>query len=152
MLAAAADEAHREFRERRHFGSLDGIRALSILAVIWHHTDHSWVARDWAGRGFLGVDMFFVLSGFLIVTLLLREKDRTGRISIRDFYVRRTLRIFPIYYGLIFALTAIYSALKPHDPDTEVLLAKLPYYLFYLCNFLAVHAHNLGITWSLATE
>ncbi len=145
-------EAHDAFRRTRHFGSLDGIRCFSILAVVWHHTDHAWIGAGWAGRGFLGVDMFFVLSGFLIVTLLLREKERTGDVSIKDFYVRRTLRIFPVYYGLILALAAIYLVFKPQDDDTQVLVHRLPFYLLYLCNFLSVHAHNLGITWSLATE
>jgi peptidoglycan/LPS O-acetylase OafA/YrhL len=151
-VSATASQAHGAFLRTRHFGSLDGIRCFSILAVVWHHTDHSWVGARWAGRGFLGVDMFFVLSGFLIVTLILREKERTGTVSLKDFYVRRTLRIFPIYYGLLLGLAAVYLLLKPHDDDTRALVAKLPFYLLYLCNFLAVHANNLAITWSLATE
>ena len=96
--------------------------------------------------------MFFVLSGFLIVTLVLREKARTGTVSLKDFYVRRTLRIFPIYYGLLLVLAAAYGIGKPDDDDTKVLFDTLPFYLLYLCNFLAVHANNLAITWSLATE
>src|SRR5688500_8977594 len=119
--------SHDAFLRTRHFGSLDGVRCFSILAVVWHHTDHSWVGAAWAGRGFLGVDMFFVLSGFLIVTLILREKDRTGTISLKDFYVRRTLRIFPIYYGLLLVLAALYGISKPDDDDTRVLLDLLPY-------------------------
>lgn len=143
---------HARFLATAHFASLDGVRCASILAVLWHHSDHAFAGGAWAGRGFLGVDMFFVLSGFLIVTLLLRERDRSGAISLRAFYVRRTLRIFPIYYGLLGAMTLAYAIGKPGDPDTGVLLVRLPIYLLYLGNFLSVHAHNLGPTWSLASE
>jgi peptidoglycan/LPS O-acetylase OafA/YrhL len=152
FAVSPADDAFAAYRATRHFGSLDGIRCFSILAVIWHHTDHSWTTGTWARRGFLGVDMFFVLSGFLIVTLILREKDKLGSVSLKDFYVRRTLRIFPIYYGLMLSLASAYAVLKPRDADTQILLAALPYYLSYTCNFLVTHANNLGITWSLATE
>ena len=66
-----------------------------MLAVIWHHTvPYQYFALPITNRGFLGVDLFFVLSGFLIVTLLLRERARRGAISLRRFYARRTLRIF----------------------------------------------------------
>src|SRR5262245_42024739 len=98
-----------EFRSRKTFASLDGIRCLSIVAVIWHH---SVVGVPWlpgTERGFLGVDMFFVLSGFLIVTLLLRERDKTGAISMREFYARRALRIFPPYYALLAVLTVYFA-------------------------------------------
>src|SRR5436189_6393893 len=76
------------FRARSRFAALDGIRACSILAVIWHHTAAGLGAVPISSNGFLGVDMFFVLSGFLIVTLILRERDGTGAISLRRFYAR----------------------------------------------------------------
>ena len=102
--------------------------------------------------GFLGVDLFFVISGFLIVTLLLREKEAIGGISLSGFYARRALRIFPIYYGLLGALVAAYFLFKPADPDAKLLFGLLPVYLFYLSNWSFAQATNLGITWSLATE
>src|ERR1700724_4707970 len=104
-----ATRAYREFRKTTGFGSLDGLRAFSILAVIWHHAgtaNNSWRLLD---RGFLGVDLFFVISGFLIVTLLLREQSSIGEISLKKFYIRRTLRIFPLYYGVILFLAVIYA-------------------------------------------
>jgi peptidoglycan/LPS O-acetylase OafA/YrhL len=85
---------------------LDGLRCLSIAAVIWHHaggTRHSGLLF----RGHHGVSLFFAISGFLITTLLLRERVRNGQVSLGRFYGRRTLRIFPLYYAVI----ALYVAL-----------------------------------------
>ena len=91
-----SESESRRFVETRHFPALDGLRGLSILAVIWHH------AVDPAGIwGYFGVSLFFAISGFLITTLLLRERAATGRISLRNFYMRRTLRIFPLYYAVV---------------------------------------------------
>src|SRR5664279_5015226 len=69
---------------------LDGIRGLAILAVLANHT-----GQPLARGGYLGVDLFFVLSGYLITALLLREHQRYGRISLRRFYLRRILRLYP---------------------------------------------------------
>lgn len=69
---------------------LDGLRALAVILVIIFH-----FAPTWAPGGFVGVDLFFVISGFLITTLLLRERLRHGRISLRGFWVRRARRILP---------------------------------------------------------
>src|SRR4051812_43977390 len=111
-------DAHQTFLGTRSFGSLDGVRGLCILAVLWHHSGPA-SGIPLSQRGFLGVDMFFVLSGFLIVTLLLRERDRTGRISLRKFYARRTLRIFPIYYLLIFGLLFLYLVFRPESAGAK---------------------------------
>ena len=69
---------------------LDGLRALAVSAVLAFHTGASW-----AVGGFLGVDLFFVLSGFLITTLLVLEWQRRQQISLRRFYARRALRLLP---------------------------------------------------------
>jgi len=87
------EASHREYLGRKRFGSLDGLRCIAILSVIWHHSNDTSI--PFLRRGFLGVDLFFVLSGFLIVSLLLREADHKGRISLTSFYARRTLRTFP---------------------------------------------------------
>lgn len=101
------EQSYEKFRGVRFFGSLDGLRALSIVAVIWLH---SWWETPYYTRleavpvlrqGFYGVQVFFVVSGFLITTLLLREMDRYGTISLRDFYIRRALRIWPLYYAVL---------------------------------------------------
>lgn len=142
--------AHAEYRKTRHFGSLDGFRCFSVLAVVWHHTAASVPGLPITQRGFLGVDMFFVVSGFLIVTLLLRERERNGSISLRDFYMRRTLRIFPIYYAILAALYVLLTYVTPNSSRASIYPQELPYYLTYTSNW--IHATVLPISWSLATE
>lgn len=136
------------FRDKKQFGSLDGIRALSILGVVWHHTrigEHPLFAQ----RGFLGVDLFFTISGFLIVTLLLRERERTGRISLRGFYARRVLRIFPLYYAVLLGCAAI--AVASSSAEALRLREDLPYAFSYLSNWVPTSS-LLSITWSLSAE
>jgi peptidoglycan/LPS O-acetylase OafA/YrhL len=141
--------AHARYLGIRSFGSLDGLRAFSILAVLWHHT-HDGYAGWWiTKRGFLGVDLFFVISGFLIVTLLLRERRRTGDISLRGFYVRRFLRIFPPYYAMLLLVGAVAYLTNGHT--TGAIRGDLPYALLYLSNLFPLQS-MLFITWSLSTE
>ncbi|NUR86864.1 MAG: acyltransferase, partial [Nonomuraea sp.] len=82
MLSFAG--AHR----RAHIGALDGLRGLAVAAVLLFHTGH-------VSGGFLGVDLFFVLSGFLITGLLLAELDRSGRLDLAGFWARRARRLLP---------------------------------------------------------
>jgi peptidoglycan/LPS O-acetylase OafA/YrhL len=138
------------FREKKVFGGLDGLRFISISAVVWHHSVGNYFTNiRAAGYGFLGVDLFFVISGFLIVTLLLRERELKGAISLRNFYVRRTLRIFPLYYFAIISLALFYLLIKKGSPRGEEFINDLPIYLLYLGNIFSV---QLGIVWSLASE
>jgi peptidoglycan/LPS O-acetylase OafA/YrhL len=143
--------SYEEFRSRRYFSSLDIFRCWSILGVIWYHTGPGVAWFPASGRGFLGVDFFFVISGFLVVTLLLRERQREGAISLRQFYMRRALRIFPIYYAMLAAVTAYYLLRKPHDPQTGVFVKELPYQVFYLSNF-SKNMTFIYFTWTLSTE
>ncbi len=151
MLPSDPAPTHQSYLGTRIFGSLDGVRGLCILAVIWHHATPR-VPGLFFERGFLGVDMFFVLSGFLIVTLLLRERDRTGTISLRKFYARRTLRIFPIYYLVLVTVLLSYLVTKPRSGSARDYYADLPFLLTYTSNWVHVQARNMGIMWSLATE
>jgi len=147
-MTRQAPVGHAEYLATRVFAGLDGVRALSVTAVVWHHAGvAAWVPM--LANGFLGVDVFFVLSGFLIVTLLLRERDRRGSISLRDFYARRTLRIFPLYYGLIGGLMLAH-AVHPLE-FTAPVMAHAPELLTYTANFFAVPG-ALAVTWSLAAE
>lgn len=149
--AAAAFEA---YRKTTVFERLDGLRALAILAVIWHHAGPSLgsaLQARWAifERGFLGVDLFFVLSGFLITTLLLRERDRTGDVNFLGFSRRRALRIYPAYFLML--LLAAAGAAASGGAQAAKVWADLPHSLTFTANFVPM-ASMLAITWSLAVE
>jgi peptidoglycan/LPS O-acetylase OafA/YrhL len=79
-----------------HRPALDGIRGLAIIVVVLNHLDHIVPGfLTYFGGGYLGVDLFFVLSGFLITSLLIEEHDEAGRVNLKRFYMRRALRLFP---------------------------------------------------------
>ena len=146
----------------RHYLVLDGARGLAIALVLHHHfsagAGHGLVERLFstsASVGWCGVDLFFVLSGFLITGLL--DDARGGLLFgyFRDFYVRRALRIFPLYYVFLLvvfaALPWAVSALPAGYPRERL------GFFFYLQNFAYARAGNLGwavagSTWSLAIE
>src|ERR1700712_1056926 len=89
---------HGEYLSVRRFGVLDGLRAIAILLVFTAHQRGDLFP---VFHGATGVTLFFVLSGFLITTLLLREEDRFGKVNFASFYVRRTFRIYPMYVGIV---------------------------------------------------
>jgi peptidoglycan/LPS O-acetylase OafA/YrhL len=153
MAADAADvgdRAYITYLGRRYFGSLDGLRCLCILAVIWHHSPlmDPESPVQLLTRGFVGVDMFFVLSGFLITTLLLREERDSGTISLSAFYWRRALRILPAYLLLLTAMSLYWIGVK----GQHELLPLVPYYLLFLANFLPEQIPLMSVTWSLSVE
>ena len=92
-----------QIRTDRHFSALDGLRGLAILLVIPHNADafHGtlWPAAILAHLGWIGVQLFFVLSGFLITGNLLDSRNAPN--YYRSFFARRVLRIFPLYYGVL---------------------------------------------------
>jgi peptidoglycan/LPS O-acetylase OafA/YrhL len=143
--------AHQAFLARRTFGSLDGLRCLAIVAVVWHHARGVLGSGRLAGRGFLGVDLFFTISGFLIVTLLLRERDRHGAVSLRAFYGRRALRIFPLYYGVLLATALMFATVQRHGAGAHAFFVELPRCALYLTNWWP-STTMLAITWSLSAE
>jgi len=85
------------------YAGLDGLRALAVLLVVVYHLFPGWVLQS----GFIGVDVFFVISGFLITSLLLREREQTGRIGLRAFWARRARRLLP---ALVVVVTVSASA------------------------------------------
>ncbi len=122
---------------------LDGLRAYSILVVVLGHSlqSYTWIQSRWYFRTFLtdtglGVRIFFVLSGFLITTLLLNEREATGRISIRGFYERRIARIVPALY-LYIATIAILAAFG---------VTRIPLGSFWAATTFTV---NISKVWSL---
>jgi peptidoglycan/LPS O-acetylase OafA/YrhL len=156
QVADISEGAYRRFQDTRYFGSLDGLRCLSILAVIWYHSGYYPAAiGGLAGRGYLGVQLFFVISGFLITTLLLRERDGTGSISLQHFYVRRVLRIFPLYYSVVVLYCLLVFLVEKHSPAGHLFFANLKYYLTFTQNWFVDLGDRRVIfyfAWSLATE
>jgi peptidoglycan/LPS O-acetylase OafA/YrhL len=99
---------------QNHLDSLDGLRALSILLVLISHSAgalriaHPMYLFGYLGH--LGVSIFFVISGLLISWLMIREREATGSLSLRDFYIRRSLRILPVFWLFLLCVTALKSA------------------------------------------
>jgi peptidoglycan/LPS O-acetylase OafA/YrhL len=142
---------HAAFLARRQFRALDGLRCIAIVAVIWHHSAGGSSGFPLSQHGFLGVDLFFVLSGFLITTLLLRERARTGTISLKNFYARRTLRIFPPYYAILAGLALFLWLVRPNATMGAAFFRELPWCLTYTTNWVEPTT-LLSITWSLSAE
>lgn len=144
-----------EYLGRRRFALLDGLRAISVLAVIWHHTggpQHLTSAAGYAGAH--GVTLFFAISGYLITTLLLREADRYGKIDLKAFYVRRSLRIFPLYYAVMLLYVVLVAVLERHTPAGREFFGNLIYFATYTSNiFVELEGRVIFyFAWSLATE
>jgi peptidoglycan/LPS O-acetylase OafA/YrhL len=77
---------------------IDGMRAVSILAVIIYHARIYISGEPFLKGGFLGVDIFFIISGYLIASILIKEKNLNGNISIKNFFIRRARRILPLLF------------------------------------------------------
>ena len=88
---------------------LDGMRALAVVAVMVYHANPAWLPG-----GFLGVEVFFVISGYLITLLLIGEHERTGTVSLRQFYLRRARRLLPALFALLIGVT-VFTALFRRD-------------------------------------
>lgn len=132
---------------RAHLPALDGLRAVAVALVIVGHANYPirGVPAD------LGVSAFFVLSGFLITRLLIREWVSHGGVSLRNFYLRRTMRIFPAYYAFL-ALSFLLDRRQGQHWDPSLLASALTYTVNY---FNALHHHpstSVAHAWSLAVE
>ncbi len=128
--------------------ALDGLRGVSILAVMFVHGGLFWMGQG----GFLGVDIFFVLSGFLITSLLLEEWTQNGSVSFRNFYIRRGLRLLPPLLLLI-ALCLIQVSLFPPPEGAAQGAKAVLVALCYLSNWMPNAVYPpLFHTWSLGIE
>jgi peptidoglycan/LPS O-acetylase OafA/YrhL len=143
------------YANTHHFECLNGLRAISIIAVVWSHTASTeGYFLKLLGYGFHGVTLFFLISGFLITTLLLKEKDRTGRLDLLAFFARRSLRIFPLYYAV---LTLYVVLVFTQESNTEIgatFLSNLKYFATYTSNiFIPLDGRVIFyFAWSLAAE
>lgn len=156
------------------FPNLDGLRFLAFIAVFLFHRYYeihnfvkpqvikqsymSGLLSSLFSNGHLGVNFFFVLSGFLITFLLLYEEKINGKFNIIYYYTRRTLRIWPLYFVLIFIGFLIIPSIKLFNSDHIIESANFFYYLTFLGNFdimqyPSVGNYNIiGILWSLGVE
>jgi peptidoglycan/LPS O-acetylase OafA/YrhL len=133
----------------KHNAALDGIRAVAVLMVIGFHA-----SAPGAPGGYLGVDVFFVLSGYLITTLLVEEVERTGSIRLRRFYLRRFMRLTPALLLMLIAYMLLAPLAWPkmafHTDVRDVLIST-----FYLSDYASAYwsaPYYLRHTWSLAVE
>lgn len=135
---------------------LDSIRGLAVLVVLLHNTDKYRYTAGIAVNGWMGVDLFFVLSGFLITGILLDTKDADG--YFRNFYARRCLRIWPLYYAALLFMFVLVPALRPSEASKIFEPRAMPWwsYFVFLQNFrvpvITSATGLLAVTWSLAVE
>ncbi len=134
--------------------ALDGLRGVAILFVLGTHMVFLWPGIPWFHGGFVGVDIFFALSGFLITSILVEEWQRSGDISLRSFYRRRAYRLFPALAVVVFATfayTLVARAVWPLGEEAQGVSAVI----FYGGNWLQTvrpGAWGLSQTWSLGIE
>jgi peptidoglycan/LPS O-acetylase OafA/YrhL len=142
----------------RRIPQLDAVRGIAILIVMAHNISLKYPAlqSDWLfANGWMGVDLFFVLSGFLITGILLDTK--TSANYFKNFYVRRILRIWPLYFALLFFMFVMVRFIS-HSEFETVIQTSSPWWAFplFLQNFLLPISTNaagpLAVTWSLAIE
>jgi peptidoglycan/LPS O-acetylase OafA/YrhL len=142
---------------RQKIPQLDAVRGIAILVVLAHnlHGFSSPPLSLVSEYGWMGVDLFFVLSGFLITGILLDSKSSEN--YFRNFYARRCLRIWPLYYSVLILMFVILPLVRPQDVP-ELFQRSSPWwsYPFFLQNFLvaapALAVGPLGVSWSLAVE
>lgn len=129
--------------------ALDGLRGLAILAVMGFHA-----RLPGTHGGFLGVDVFFVISGFLITSLLLEERRRHGSNNFKRFYIRRGLRLFPALFVLLvfYLVHALVLDGARRSNELKEIAFTLGYVMNWALSFDWVKAGNLSHTWSLAIE
>ncbi|TWJ03178.1 peptidoglycan/LPS O-acetylase OafA/YrhL [Mucilaginibacter frigoritolerans] len=135
-----------ESLNRKYYPSIDGLRGLAILSVILYHTSVNHIWNVWTD-GTIGVHVFFIISGFLITTLLLKERVLKGKVSFKNFYIRRALRIFPVAYLYIFILIILGYLFHAPLTVTNILTSVL-----YLKNFPTASTWQTGHFWTLSVE
>jgi peptidoglycan/LPS O-acetylase OafA/YrhL len=155
------------YRPGHRLPALDGLRGVAILLILTSHlfqfaverpaTPVGRLAYDTVMTGWIGVDLFFVLSGFLI-TGILRHTKSSPR-YFRNFFARRTLRIFPLYFAALAVTTVLLPAILPQDVRVQIWAQQSPWYWTYAANVaVALRGWNPTSTqgldhfWSLAVE
>ncbi len=150
---------------KNYFENLDGLRFLAFFSVFLAHCFYSEqpyifdsnvykTFRFYGHLGIFGVNFFFVLSGYLITWLLIREYDQKGRINLRNFYARRILRIWPLYYAVVFIGFVLVPYVQRYilENDYTENAALWPYIIFVNNFFGEPNTAILGVLWSIAIE
>jgi peptidoglycan/LPS O-acetylase OafA/YrhL len=142
----------------KRIDSLDGFRAIAIIAVIGSHASAMWPSVPWLinpvrDGGFIGVDMFFVLSGFLVTGLLIKEHESSGSVNLWKFFLRRGTRLIPPL--LVFLVVSLVLAIHLKE-DIRIFLTTAVSAVFYIANWAVVinlkRTPELGHLWSLSME
>lgn len=141
-------QSNKKANDIRYYPSLDGLRAIAVTLVFLHHFNSTVFSLGW-----IGVNLFFVLSGFLITTVILNSVTQPN--FFKNFYIRRTLRIFPLYYLAII----IFLIILPYWSSKEIYISSKEtfwYFFFYVQNvYISIKGANagyLGHFWTLAVE
>ena len=140
----------------RHIPAIDGLRAIAVIAVMLYHLGFNWIPG-----GFLGVDLFFVISGYVITRLLLDSIQRSGGLDLRGFYFARARRLLPALIFMVITTALFVGVWAPEAIKRFV--SDLPYALTGTINWALVARHTdyfesigrpplLQHTWSLAVE
>jgi peptidoglycan/LPS O-acetylase OafA/YrhL len=143
--------SYSEYRTRAYAPEFDGLRAIAVLLVITCHVQGQAFA---ALSGYLGVTVFFVLSGYLITTLALREEEERGRLNLLAFSVRRTFRIFPLYYLVLGLYGAVLFGTGIRPTQAAFLREHWAQYVFYFQEVAYSAGGDMPFTqsWSLGIE
>jgi peptidoglycan/LPS O-acetylase OafA/YrhL len=135
--------------------SLDGVRAFSVIAVILYHGGFGWMSG-----GFFGVEVFFVVSGFLITSLLIEERDRRGKVDLWQFWVRRWRRLLPALFTML-VVVGVWAVFWGSAEQHTQLRRDYPWGIFYLANWGQIFSQVAYFSgtptlfrhlWSLAVE
>ncbi len=152
-----------------YFPNLNSVRAIAAFMVIIFHIElikSEFGIKNFLGYthmgGDLGVILFFVLSGFLITYLLLEEEKLTNKISLKNFYIRRVLRIWPLYFFIVISclfilpyILFIYEPAYHANPIIQSRFKLVPLYFFFLGNVITglySHVNFARPTWSVSVE
>src|SRR5262245_20838945 len=120
----------------RYRPEIDGLRTVAVYLVLLYHSGASW-----ASGGFIGVDLFFVLSGFLVLNVMLAEIDAAGRLSLSGFYARRVRRLLPAAVVVVFLTSALFI-LVASLPERLPLVQDAQSALLYVSNWHFISAAN----------